>query len=85
MRSPRIERWLDGWFHSDLIGIPFTLAAVAIIVVSVGLYVVIGKVAGLFAGKLLFILGFGGLLGSILLLRGRGGETTEAIATAPDR
>ena len=60
MRSPRIGRWLDGWFHSDLIGIPFTLAAVAIIVVSVGLYVVIGKVAGLFVGKLLFILGFGG-------------------------
>ena len=84
MRSPRIGRWLDGWFHSDLIGIPFTLAAVAIIVVSVGLYVVIGKVAGLFVGKLLFILGFGGLLGSILLLRGRRGETTEAIATAPD-
>lgn len=80
MKSTRIKRWLDVWLHSDLIGIPFTLAVVAIIVVSVGLYLVLGKVGGLFVGKLLFILALGGLLGLILLLEGRRGETTEGVS-----
>jgi hypothetical protein len=74
---------VDAWLHSDLIGIPFTLALVGIFVISVGLYLVIGKVAGLFVGKLLFPLALGGLLGLVLLLEGRRGETTEELPKAP--
>ncbi len=80
MKSTRIKRRVDVWLHSDLIGIPFTLAVVGIIAVSVGLYLVIGKVGGLFVGKLLFVLALGGLLGLILLLEGRHGETTEGVS-----
>jgi hypothetical protein len=72
-----LRRWAHGWLHSDLVGIPVTLAAFAIIAGSVGLYLVIGKWAGLFVGKLLFILAIGGLFGLILLLEGRQGETKE--------
>jgi hypothetical protein len=43
-----VKRWAHAWLHSDLIGIPFTLAVCGIIVISIGLYPVIGKVAGLF-------------------------------------
>ena len=82
MKSARIRRWLDGWLHSDLVGIPFTLAVVAIVVMSGALYLVVGKVAGLFVGKLLFILALGGLLG-LILLRARRGESTEDMARAP--
>jgi hypothetical protein len=76
------KRWIDAWLHSDLIGFPVTLAAVAIAAISFGLFVVIGGAGGLFVGKLLFIFGLGGLVGLILLLEGRRGETTEAFATA---
>jgi hypothetical protein len=78
-----VRRWGRAWLHSDLIGIPFTLAVFAIIVISVGLYLVLGKVAGLFVGKLLFILALGGLLGLVLLLEGRRGETTEGVSKLP--
>jgi hypothetical protein len=81
----RMRRWGYAWVHSDLIGIPFTLAVFAIIVISVGLYLVTGKVAGLFVGKLLFILALGGLLGLVLLLDGRRGETTDGVSRAPAR
>jgi hypothetical protein len=64
-----------------LIGIPLTLAVFGIIVVSVGLYRVLGNVGGLFVGKLLFILALGGLVSLILLLEGRRGETTEAMSS----
>ena len=76
------KRWFDAWLHSDLIGFPVTLAAVAIAAISFGLFVVIGGAGGLFVGKLLFIFGLGGLVGLILLLEGRRGETTEAVAAA---
>jgi hypothetical protein len=78
-----MRRWGYAWLHTDLIGIPFTLAVFAIIVISVGLYLVTGKVAGLFIGKLLFILALGGLLGLVLLLDGRRGETTDGVSRAP--
>ena len=74
------KRWIDTWLHSDLIGFPITLAAVAIAAISFSLFLVIGKVGGLFVGKLLFIIGLGGLVGLILRLEGRRGETTEALA-----
>jgi hypothetical protein len=74
---------VDAWLHSDLIGIPFTLALVGIFVISVGLYLFIGKVAGLLVGKLLFPLARGGLLGLVLLLEGRRGETTEGLPKPP--
>jgi hypothetical protein len=83
MKSTRIKRWLDAWLHSDLVGIPFTLAAVLLLAVSGALYLVIGKVAGLFVGKLVFILALGALLGLAVLLRGRRGETTEGMSKAP--
>ena len=76
------KRWFDAWIHSDLIGFPVTLAAVAVAAISFSLFLVIGKVGGLFVGKLLFIAGLGGLLGLILLLEGRRGETTEGVARA---
>jgi hypothetical protein len=79
----RIKRWGHSWLHSDLIGIPFTLAVFAIIVVSVGLYLVTGRVAGLFVGKLLFVGALGGLLALVLLLDGRQGETTEGVSRPP--
>jgi hypothetical protein len=66
-----------------LIGIPVTLAAFAIIVISFAVYLVIGRVGGLFVGKLLFVLALGGLLGLFLLLEGRRGETTAGISPAP--
>jgi hypothetical protein len=57
------------------------LAVFGIILVSVGLYRVLGNVGGLFVGKLLFILALGGLVSLILLLEGRRGETTEAMSS----
>ena len=87
--NSRMKRWAQAWLHSDLIGIPLTLAVFGIILVSVGLYRVLGNVGGLFVGKLLFILALGGLLSLILLLEGRRGETTEGMlrvaADAPRR
>ena len=81
IRSHPRKRWVEAWLHSDLIGFPVTLAAVAIAAISLGLFVVIGGAGGLFVGKLLFVCGLGGLVGLILLLHGRRGETTEAVAT----
>jgi nucleotide-binding universal stress UspA family protein len=77
--TDRRKRWLDAWLHSDLVGIPVTLAVVLIVAVSVALYLVLGNVGGLFVGKTLFILALGGLFGLILLLNGRRGETTEGL------
>lgn len=83
--NSRTKRWAHAWLHSDLVGIPLTLAVFGIIVISVGLYQVLGNVGGLFVGKLVFILALGGLLSLILLLEGRRGETTEAMSSgAPD-
>ncbi len=79
--NSRTKRWAHAWLHSDLIGIPLTLAVFGIIVVSVGLYRALGNVGGLFVGKLLFILALGGLLSLILLLEGRRKETTEAMSS----
>ena len=76
------KRWIDAWLHSDLIGFPVTLAAVAIAAISFGLFVVIGGAGGLFVGKLLFVFGLGGLVGLILLLEGRRWETTKGVAAA---
>lgn len=81
-------RWADAWLHSDLVGIPVTLAISGIIAVSVGLYLVIGRWAGLFVGKLFFPLALAGLL--VLLVRwGRPDVSTDGIqaaaATAPRR
>jgi hypothetical protein len=77
------KRWTDTWLHSDLIGIPVTLAGFAIIAISFALYLLIGNVGGLFVGKLLFIVALGGLLGLILLLEGRHGQSTAGISPAP--
>ena len=75
-------RWADAWLHSDLVGIPVTLALSGIIAVSVALYLVIGKWAGLFVGKLFFPLALVGLL--VLLVRwGRRNVTTDGIQAAP--
>ena len=78
-----LRRWVHGWLHSDLVGIPVTLAAFGIIAASAAPYLVIGRWAGLFVGKLLFILALGGLFALILLLEGRRGESTEAVQPAP--
>lgn len=85
MRRPtsRVRRWLDAWLHSELIGIPVTLAALAIIAISFAVYLVIGNIGGLFVGKLLFVAALGGLLGLLLLLEGRRGATTAGISPAP--
>jgi len=81
-------RWADAWLHSDLVGIPVTLALSGIIAVSVALYLVIGKWAGLFVGKLFFPLALAGLL-ALLVRWGRPDVTTDGIqaaaATAPRR
>lgn len=77
--TDRRKRWLDAWLHSDLVGIPVTLAVVLIASVSVALYLVLGNVGGLFVGKTLFIVALGALFGLILLLNGRRGETTEGL------
>ena len=75
-------RWADAWLHSDLVGIPVTLALSGIIAVSVALYLVIGKWAGLFVGKLFFPLALAGLL--VLLVRwSRPDVTTDGIQAAP--
>ena len=80
-RSAACHRWADTWFQSDLVGIPVTLAVSGVIVISVGLYLVVGKWAGLFIGKLFFPLALLGLLW-LLLRWGRQGETTEGIEAA---
>jgi hypothetical protein len=82
-QQPRSKRWLDSWLHSDLIGIPVTLAAVAVIAISAALYLVIGKWGGLFVGKLLFVALLGGLLGLIALLSGRRGDTIASVRSVP--
>ncbi len=75
-------RWADAWIHSDLVGIPVTLALSGIIAVSVAPYLVIGKWAALFVGKLFFPLALVGLL--VLLVRwGRPDVTTDGIQVAP--
>src|SRR5260221_1864274 len=76
------RRWADAWLQSDLVGVPVTLAFCGVIVISAGLYLVVGKWAGLFIGKLFFPLALLGLLG-LLLRWGRQGETTEGIQVAP--
>jgi nucleotide-binding universal stress UspA family protein len=81
--TDRRRRWLDAWLHSDLVGIPLTLAVVLIVAVSFALYLVLGNVGGLFVGKLLFILALAGLFGLIFLLNGRRGDTTEGLPHAP--
>ena len=82
-RQSRSKRWLDSWLHSDLIGIPVTLAGVTVIAISVVLYLVIGRWGGLFVGKLLFVALLGGLLGLIALLGGRRGDTTASVRPVP--
>jgi hypothetical protein len=82
-RTDRGRRWLDAWLHSDLVGIPVTLAGFAIIAVSFAFYLLIGNVAGVVVGKTFFVLAVGGLLGLILLINGRRGETTEGLSRAP--
>ncbi len=75
-------RWADAWLHSDLVGIPVTLALCGVIAVSVAPYLVIGKWAGVFVGKLFFPLALVGLL--VLLVRwGRLEVTTDGIQAAP--
>jgi len=81
--TSRAKRWVRAWLHSDLVGIPVTLAACAIMAGSFALYLLIGRWAGLFVGKLIFITAMLGLFGLILLLEGRHGESTEAVAIAP--
>lgn len=78
----RRRRWLDSWIHSELIAIPVSLAVSAIVAVSFALYLLLGNVGGLFVGKLLFIVALGGLMGLLLLLNGRRGETTEGLPHA---
>lgn len=65
-------------------GIPFTVALVGIIVISFGLFLVLGNVGGLIVGKLAFIVALGTLIGVIILRASRRDESTAAIADAPD-
>jgi hypothetical protein len=59
-----------------------TLAVLVVIALSIGLYLVIGDLAGFVIGKTIFALGMLGLL--VLLIRwGRRGETTEGVQLAP--
>jgi hypothetical protein len=81
--ADRRKRWLNAWLHSDLVGIPVTLALVLIVGVCVALYLALGDVGGLVVGKLLFALALGALFGGILLLNGRLGETTAGLVHAP--
>jgi len=76
------SRWADVWLYSDLVGIPATLAVSGIIAVSVAMYLVIGKWAGLFVGKLFFPLALVGLLWLVVRWT-RIGETTDGIQPAP--
>jgi nucleotide-binding universal stress UspA family protein len=78
----RIKRWVNAWVHSDLVGIPLTLAVVLIVAVSVGIYLLIGNVAGLFVGKLVFICALVALIGFILV-RTRPSPSTTGIRPAP--
>jgi hypothetical protein len=82
------SRWADAWLHSDLVGIPVTLAISGIIAVGVAPYLVIGNWAGLFVGKLFFPLALVGLIG-LMARWGRRCEPTDGIlaasATAPRR
>ena len=75
-------RWADSWLHSDLVGIPVTLAISGVIAVSVSMYLVIGKWAGLFVGKLFFPLALIGLVG-LMIRWGRSGLATDGISAVP--
>jgi hypothetical protein len=79
----RLKRWRDAWLHSDLVGIPVTVALLGIVLVLVLVFLLIGKAAGAFADKLLFPLALGVLLVLFLFLGGRRKETTEGLSRAP--
>jgi hypothetical protein len=81
-RSVAHRQWADAWFHSDLVGIPVSLALVGVIALSVGPYLVVGELAGLVIGKTFFALALLGLLG-LLIRWGRRGDKAEAIQLAP--
>jgi hypothetical protein len=75
----RVGRWLDAWLHSDLVGIPLTLAALIVVAASFPLYLLLGNVGGLVVGKLLFALALGGVIGMTFMLNGRRGESTAGM------
>ena len=82
----RLRRWGDAWLHSDLVGIPVTLAIFVLVVLCIAIILVIGNAGGVFVDKLLFPIGLLVLLIlTLVLLGGRDAETTEGLSKAtPD-
>jgi hypothetical protein len=74
---------LDAWLHTDLLGIPVTLAAVALVAASGALYLVLGDIGGLIVGKTLFVVALAGLLALILSLDRRRGESIDGFIAPP--
>lgn len=78
--SRRLKRWGDAWLHSDLVGIPVTLAIFVVVVALIAVILVVGNATGVFVDKLLFPIALGVLLILLLVfLGGRDGETTEGM------
>ena len=74
----RASGWVDPWIHSDLVGIPVTVAVTAVVLISVGLFLAVGNGAGLFVATHFFPLALLGLL-VLLPLLGRPAEATDGI------
>lgn len=81
----RSSRWGDTWLRSDLVSIPLLVGLLAIVVVLIALFLLIGDAGGIFVDKLLFPIALGALLLAFLLLIAgrRGEESTEGVQVAP--
>jgi hypothetical protein len=81
----RSRRWGDTWLRSDLVSIPLLVGLVAIVVVLVALFLLIGDAGGVFVDKLLFPIALGALLLAFLFLIAgrRGDQSTEGVQVAP--
>ena len=49
----RLRRWGDAWLHSDLVGIPVTLAIFVLVVLCIAIILVIGNAGGVFVDSLI--------------------------------
>lgn len=82
--TTKARRFAAPWLHSDLIGVPFTLALILIIAACVGLWMLVGNATGIFVDKLIFPLALGGLLALVVWLLGRGEPSSGVRASTAE-
>jgi len=79
-RAFRSSRFARTWLHSDLIGIPFTLTLIGILLASLAVFKVAGNLGGMMFAVLCALV-FGGLF---FLSGGEGEETMDGVEASPE-